>query len=49
VSIENGPASPGRWQTWHFTWRIGATSFVNVGMDVGGAEGGLGLRTEDCP
>src|SRR5690242_584473 len=21
---------PGRWQTWHFCWRIGATSFVKV-------------------
>src|SRR6201997_1421652 len=31
VSIENGAASPGRWQLWQFFCRIGATSFVNVG------------------
>src|SRR4029077_18916666 len=31
VSIENGAASPGRWQLWHFFCRIGATSFANVG------------------
>src|SRR6476659_3729564 len=31
VSIENGAASPGRWQVWQFFCRIGATSFVNVG------------------
>jgi hypothetical protein len=31
VSIENGPASPGRWQLWQFFCRIGATSLVNVG------------------
>src|SRR5579864_40104 len=31
VSIENGAASPGRWQLWQCFCRIGATSFVNVG------------------
>jgi hypothetical protein len=25
-----GPMLPGRWQTSHFSWKIGATSFVNV-------------------
>jgi hypothetical protein len=24
----------GRWQTWHFAWRIGATSFANVTASV---------------
>src|SRR6185437_1795346 len=31
VSIENGPASPGRWQFWQFFCKMGATSLVNVG------------------
>src|SRR5215469_12392024 len=31
VSIENGAASPGRWQLWQRFCKIGATSFVNVG------------------
>jgi hypothetical protein len=25
-----GAIDPTRWQSWHFAWRIGATSFVNV-------------------
>src|SRR5215469_15618765 len=31
VSIENGAASPGRWQLWQRFCKIDATSFVNVG------------------
>src|SRR5688572_29957430 len=26
-----GAIEPGRWHVWHFVWKIGATSFVNVG------------------
>src|SRR5258706_2042514 len=38
VSSDIGATSPGRWQTWHFAWRIGATSLVNVtACDTGGA------------
>src|SRR3981081_2950403 len=31
VSMENGAASPGRWQVWQGFCKIGATSLVNVG------------------
>src|SRR3981081_3612183 len=31
VSMENGAASPGRWQVWQCFCKIGATSLVNVG------------------
>src|SRR5580693_2444166 len=31
VSIENGAASPGRWQVWQCFCKIGATSLVKVG------------------
>ena len=37
--MEKGPASPGRWQTWQFFWRMGATSLVNVGADTEVMEG----------
>src|SRR4029079_10831690 len=40
-----GPIESGWWQTWHFCWRIGATSFVKVtglgptaGLAAGAAE-----------
>src|SRR6476646_10282758 len=29
--MENGAASPGRWQLWQCCWRIGTTSFEYVG------------------
>lgn len=29
--MENGPASPGRWQTWQFLCNMGAMSLVKVG------------------
>ena len=31
VSRAKGPTWWRRWQSWHFFWRIGATSLVNVG------------------
>src|SRR6266496_1392250 len=35
VSIENGAASPGRWQPWQFFCKTEATSLVNVTEDLG--------------
>src|SRR5260370_20479637 len=30
VMSDMGAIDPTRWQSWHFAWRIGATSFANV-------------------
>src|SRR5512142_610982 len=27
-----GATDPARWQAWHFSWKIGATSLANVGV-----------------
>src|SRR5258708_22381625 len=35
--MENGAASPGRWQVWQCFWRTGASSLVNVGCAPAGS------------
>src|SRR5688572_10187086 len=42
VRSDIGAIDPGRWQAWHFSWKMGATSLAKVGFSGPAAAAGRG-------